>query len=110
MQGNVISSEYTINEYLHNACRQNLKPMYLYNKKCQLVMKLSIVIELKESVTENFIQRWFCRTFHSVLLMLFLQISLFVVVQFMLDCWGAYMTCFKSLLLKNVTDNPGHIF
>jgi len=63
MQGNVISSEYTINEYLHTAHRQNLKSMYLCNKKCQLVIKLNIVIELKVSVTENFIQLWFCRPF-----------------------------------------------
>ena len=33
MQGNVISSKYTVNEYLHNAHRQNLKSMYHYNKK-----------------------------------------------------------------------------
>jgi hypothetical protein len=47
IQGNVISSEYTVNEYLHNvprqnvktiqeylhnAHRQNLKSMYSYNK------------------------------------------------------------------------------
>jgi hypothetical protein len=33
IQGNVISSEYIISEYLHNAHRQNLKSLYHYNKK-----------------------------------------------------------------------------
>ena len=33
IQGNVISSEYTINEYVHNVPRQNLKTIqeYLHN-------------------------------------------------------------------------------
>jgi hypothetical protein len=33
IQGNVISSEYTINEYIHNVPRQNLKTIqdYLHN-------------------------------------------------------------------------------
>ena len=86
--------------------------MYLCNKKCQLVIKLNIVIELKVSVTENFIQLWFCRPFCSILLMLFLQDSLFLffcsVYAALLKC--LYDSCFKSVLLENVTDNPGHIF
>jgi hypothetical protein len=30
MQGNVISSEYTVNEYVHNVPRQNLKTIQNY--------------------------------------------------------------------------------
>jgi len=59
--------------------------MYHYNKKCQLVIKLSVVIELKVSVTENFIQLWFSRTFRSILLMLFLQDFLFLLL--LSSCW-----------------------
>jgi len=79
--------------------------MYLYNKKFQLVIKISIVIELKVSVTENFIRLCFCRTFRSIPLMLFLPDSppplfvvvvVVVVVQFMLGCLGAYMTLVLS--------------
>jgi len=82
------------------------------------VIKLSIVNELKVSVAETFIQLWFCRTFRSMLLMLFLQDFLFCccccccccccsVHAGLLGC--LYCSYFKLVLLENVTDNPGHI-
>jgi hypothetical protein len=46
--------------------------------KWQLVIKPSIVNELKVLVAEIFIQLWFCRTFCSILLTLFLQDFLFL--------------------------------
>ena len=45
IQGNVISTEYTINEYVHNVPRQNLKTIqeYLHNAHRQYTTIIKIL-------------------------------------------------------------------
>jgi hypothetical protein len=55
IQGNVISSEYTINEYVHNVPRQNLKTIQEYLYKAHRQNRKSIYHYNKDLVIQYLI-------------------------------------------------------